>query len=165
VKAAEGTWKLDKGDTLTWPKNSVGAEKNTGVANAVSQTKGAIGYVDFADAKKGGLAMASVKNAAGEFVAPTLDGASKAVAASEIADDLTFAPANAAGTGVYPITAPTWVLVYAKQADSAKGNALKAYLQYLLSDGQKLAPTVDYAPLPTELATKATDQLAKLQIG
>ena len=73
VKAAEGTWKLDKGDTLTWPKNSVGAEKNTGVANAVSQTKGAIGYVDFADAKKGGLAMASVKNAAGEFVAPTLD--------------------------------------------------------------------------------------------
>lgn len=165
VKAADGVWKLDKGDTLAWPKNSVGAEKNTGVAGAVTQTKGAIGYVDFADAKKGSLAMASVKNAAGEFVAPSLDGASKAVAASEIADDLTFAPANASGAGVYPITAPTWILVYAKQADAAKGNTLKAYLEYLLTDGQTLAPTVDYAPLPTELATKAKDQLTKLQIG
>ncbi len=165
VKSADGVWKLDKGDTLSWPKNSVGAEKNTGVANAVAQTKGAIGYVDFADAKKASLAMASVKNAAGEFVAPSLDGASKAVAASQIAADLTFAPADASGAGVYPITAPTWILVYAKQSDAAKGNALKGYLQYLLTDGQKLAPTVDYAPLPTELATKATDQLAKLQIG
>lgn len=163
--SAAPSWKLDKGDTVEWPKDSVGAEKNTGVATAVSQTEGAIGYVDYADAKKAGLSTAAIKNAEGEFVAPALEGASAALAGVEIADDLTFSAANTKGTGVYPITAPTWILVYAKQADKAKGDALKAYLEYLLGDGQTLAPTVDYAPLPTDLVTKAKAQLSKLQIG
>ncbi len=163
--AAATNWKLDKGDTITWPKNSVGAEKNTGVASAVTQTDGAIGYVDFADAKKANLAMASIKNAAGEWSLPSLEGAAAALANVKVADDLTFTAANAAGPGVYPITAPTWVLVYAKQPDKAKGEAVKAYLNFLLTDGQTLAPTVNYAALPTDLAAKAKDQLSKLQIG
>ncbi len=163
--AAAPSWKLDKGDTVNWPANSVGAEKNTGVANSVSQTEGAIGYVDFADAKKAGMQMAAIKNKASEWSVPSLDGAAAALKNVAVKDDLTFAAADASGAGVYPITAPTWVLVYAKQTDKAKGTALKAYLNYLLTEGQTLAPTVNYAALPAELAAKAIKQLDKLQIG
>lgn len=163
--AATGTWTLGKGDTVSWPANEQAGNGNAGVAQIVQTTKGAIGYVDFADAKAAKLQMASVKNANGDFVAPSTDAASKALAGAEVADDLTFNPLNAAGAGAYPITAPTWILVYAQQPDKAKGDALKAYLNYILTTGQTLAPSVNYAPLPDALKTKAIAQLDKLQIG
>ncbi len=163
--AAAPSWKLDKGDTVNWPAGEQSGQGNAGVAAIINQTDGAIGYVDFADALGAKLTFAKIKNAAGEFSAPTLDGASKAVAGATVADDLTYSPINAAGAGVYPITAPTWILVYAKQADKAKGDALKAFLNFVLTEGQTLAPTVNYAALPSDMATKAIAQLDKLQIG
>ena len=83
----------------------------------------------------------------------------------KVADDLTFSAANTDGVGVYPITAPTWILVYAKQTDKAKGAIVKAFIEYMLGAGQTLAPTVNYAALPAELVGQATAQLSKLQIG
>lgn len=139
------------------------AQGNGGVAACVKGKTGAIGYVDFSDAKAQGLSFAQVKNRNGEFVAASLDGVSKAVAGSTINADLTYDPINATGAGAYPITSPTWVLVYAKQPDPAKAKALKAWLTFLVTDGQQLAPTQNYAALPTDLAKKAVSQVDGIQ--
>ncbi len=162
---AAPNWTLGKGDTVNWPAGTQSGQGNAGVATVITQTDGAIGYVDYADAKAANLTFAKVKNAAGEYQAPTTDGSSKAIAGATVADDLTYAPQNAPGSGVYPITAPTWILVFEKQTDKAKGDALKAYLNFMLTTGQQIAPTVNYAPLSSDLDQKAIAQLDKLQIG
>jgi phosphate transport system substrate-binding protein len=161
--AAPTVWTLGHGDTITWPDSQSG-QGNGGVAQKISTTKGAIGYVDYSDAVKAKLTFASIKNKAGEFEAPSLAGASKAVAGATIAPDLTYNALNVAGTGVYPITAGTWMLVYVKQTKHNVGEALKSYINYLVTDGQKLAEPSNYAPLPTSLAQQAVTQLDKLQI-
>jgi phosphate transport system substrate-binding protein len=163
--AASSTWTLGHGDTVNWPKSEQSGQGNGGVATIVKQTAGAIGYVDFSDAKAAGLSFASVKNAGGEFVEPSTDGASKAVAGATVAADLTYSPINTSGAGVYPITAATWILARETQSNKAKGDALKAYITFMLTTGQTTAPSVNYAPLPSELATKAIAQLDQLKIG
>jgi phosphate transport system substrate-binding protein len=161
--AAPQVWKLGHGDTVTWPDSQAG-QGNGGVAQRISSTKGAIGYVDFSDATKSKLSFAAIKNQAGEFAVPSLDGAAKAVAGATVGPDLTFSALDVKGPGVYPITSGTWVLVYEKQTSRAKGEALKSYLDYLLTTGQKLATPSNYAPLPSGLASQAVAQLDKLQI-
>ena len=92
-----------------------GGEKNSGVAQIVQQTDGAVGYVDLADATAAKLQFASIKNKDGKYVAPTVEGAAAAVAARTINADLSYDPINAAGADAYPITSPTWIIVYEKQ--------------------------------------------------
>jgi phosphate transport system substrate-binding protein len=163
LKTASPTvWKLDSGDTVQWPATTQGAEKNSGVASIIKSTDGAIGYVDLADAVNADLHLASIKNADGSFVEPTLDAASAALAGADVSPDLTYNPLNAKGADAYPITSPTWVVVYAKQTDAKVADALKGWLSFLLTDGQKLAKSVGYAPLPSDLAAKALTQLAKI---
>ncbi|MEO6629350.1 MAG: phosphate ABC transporter substrate-binding protein PstS [Aquihabitans sp.] len=163
--AAPSTWKLDAGDTVNWPNSTQGAEKNSGVTQVISTTAGAIGYADLADAAKAKLSVALVKNLDGEYVAPTPDAASLALGAAEINDDLTYNPLNAAGKGAYPITAPTWILVDAAQADEGKAAAMKAYLNYILTAGQESAKSLLYAPLPKQLASKAIAQIDQITVG
>lgn len=162
--AAPSTWTLGTGDTVPWPSDTQAGTGNAGVAQAVNQTDGAIGYVDFSDAKAANLKFASIKNAAGTFEQPTLDGASKAVAATTINSDLTYSPLNQTGDGVYPITSPTWIIVYKNQTDKAKGTALKGFLEYLLTKGQDLANQAQFAPLPSSLQQKAVAQLDQIQV-
>jgi len=162
--AAKSDWPLGTGDTVNWPAASQAGQGNSGVAQAVSKTDGAIGYVDFSDALAAKLKFASIKNAAGQYLAPTLAGASAAVASATVADDLTYSPLNEPGADAYPITSPTWIIVYEKQTDKKKGEALKNFLTFVLNDGQKLAAGVNYAELPASLQQKAIAQLSKLQI-
>ncbi len=164
VAAAPTAWTLKSGSTVEWPANTQGAQGNAGVAGLISATDGAIGYVDYSDAKATGLKFASIKNAAGKYVEPSLDAVSAALDGAEIKPDLSYNPINAAGEKTYPIAAPTWILVYKNQTDHNKGEATKAFLHYLLTDGQKLAPDVDYAPLPASLVTKAMAQLDQIVI-
>jgi phosphate transport system substrate-binding protein len=152
------------GDTVNWPANSQAGQGNTGVAQIVKQNNGAVGYVDYSDAVASGLKFASIKNKAGEWQAPTLDGAAAAVANSTINADLTYNPINVAGTGVYPITSPTWVIIYAKQTDKNKGTALKEWVSFLINGAQSLAKDAKYAPLPASLQQKANAQLSQIQI-
>lgn len=163
LKAAAPTvWKLDSGDTVNWPANTQGAEKNSGVAKIVKDTVGAIGYVDLSDAVSAGLQRASVKNVDGKFVEAKLPGASAALAGTTVKDDLTFNPINAAGAESYPITAPTWMIVYAKQEDAKVAETLKGYLNFMLTTGEDLANGVGYAKLPTELNARAIAQISKI---
>ena len=163
--AAKDSWKLDSGETVNWPASTQGAEKSSGVTSVIASTDGAIGYADLADAAKAKLGVAAVENADGQFVAPTPDGASAALAGAELKDDLTYDPLNAAGAKSYPITSPTWILVDAKQADQAKADLIKAYLKYVLTTGQEQAKALLYAPLPDAIVEKAIAQIDKVTVG
>lgn len=161
--AAKGVWKLASGDTVKWPTDTQGGEKNTGVATLIKNGDGTIGYVDLSDAKASGLKFAAVKNKDGKFVEPTLGAAKAALAGATLKDDLSYDPLNAAGADSYPITAPTFLLVRAKYDDAKKAEAVKGFITYLLNDGTKLAEETNFAPLPDALKTKALAQLDKIQ--
>ena len=141
---------------------STAAKGSSGVSQAIKDTSGSIGYVDLSDANATGLSMAAIKNKDGEFVMPTLEGASAALAGAEVKDDLTLNPLNTAGADSYPITASTYVLIYTNPA-GGKAQAIKGWLTYLLTDAQDLASEVDFAPLPAELQKKALAQIEKIQ--
>jgi len=157
-------WTLGTSKTINWASNTIGAMGNAGVAQKIKGTTGAIGYVDFSDAKSANLTFASVKNAAGTAVAPTLAGATAAMAAAQVTADVTVSPMNASGADSYPITSPTYIIVYADQASHAQGTALKALLEYVLGAGQDQAEALNFAKLPDALLAKAKGQLDKIQI-
>jgi phosphate transport system substrate-binding protein len=135
------------------------------VAQIIKDNKGAVGYVDLSDATAAGLKTAAVKNKAGTYVEASADSASAAGDGITVKPDLTFAAINADGEKSYPITYQTWVIVYQKQPSAGKGALLKAYLNYLLTDGQKMLAELDFAPLPTSIRDKAVAQLAQIQVG
>lgn len=164
--AGGADWGLGASDTIEWPVGTQGASGNGGVAQCISKSDGAIGYVDLSDAKSQKLTFASIKNAAGNFEQPTLAGASAAADAADIADDLTYSPINTSGANAYPITSPTWIIVKAAQTDHDKGTALKAFLTFVLTDGQdsQFTASVNYAPLPRALAAKAKAQISDIDV-
>ena len=161
--AAPSSWKLGSGDTVAWPSGTQGGEKNTGVAQIIQQSDGGIGYVDLSDATESKLAFASIKNKDGQFVQPTLEAAAAALEGAELADDLTYNPLNAAGAASYPITSPTYLLIKSKYDDPTKATLVKAFVRYVLTDGQALAKEVNFAALPSSLQQKALAQLDKVQ--
>lgn len=164
TEAAKGVWKLKSSSTVEWPADTQAGQGNAGVAQIVKSTKGGVGYVDLSDAKASGLKYASVKNRSGKYVEPTTAGASAAGEGIDVKSDLVFSAIDAKGEKAYPITAQTWVIVYAKQTDRAKGEALKAYLTFLVKDGQGLLSEIDYAPLPKGLQAKALAQVEKVKL-
>jgi phosphate transport system substrate-binding protein len=160
-------WTLGHGDTVDWtslPGTTQGGTKNAGVAQIVQSTSGAIGYVDLADATNSKLQTAEIENKAGQFVAPTVAGAGAAVLGAKVSPDLSYDPINAAGASSYPITSPTWILVYEKQTSKATGTALKNFLTYIYTDGEGMAKANGFSPLPASLIAKAQARLSKLQI-
>ena len=159
--AANGVWKLKSGSTVEWPADTQAGQGNGGDAQIVKTTKGAIGYIDLSDAKGAKLQYATVKNAAGKYIEPNAASVSAAGEGIDVKDDLTFSAVNSKNEAAYPITGQTWVIVYAKP-NPEKAAALKAYLGYLVGDGQSLAAPLDFAPLPKALQDKAKAQLAKL---
>jgi phosphate transport system substrate-binding protein len=161
-KAAPGVWKLKSGSTVEWASDTQAGNGNSGVAQIVKSTAGAVGYVDLPDAKASGLKYAAIKNSAGKYVEPTAQSAQAAGEGIEVKDDLTFVSVNAGGDATYPITAPSWCMAYTKPGDKAKAATIKAYFQFMVTDGQKLIPEIDYAPLPKPLQDKAIAQVAKL---
>jgi phosphate transport system substrate-binding protein len=160
--AAPTAWTLGTGSTVTWPSDQQAGQGNPGVGQIVKTTNGAIGYVDFSDAKALKLKFASVKNKAGKFVAPTVKATTAAVDNAQVNADLTYNPLNAAGTTAYPIASPTWILVYQNYSDAAKTTAIKNFLNYIYGNGQKIASQVDYAPLPKNLLDKAKAQVKQV---
>ncbi|MGN6175822.1 MAG: phosphate ABC transporter substrate-binding protein PstS [Streptosporangiaceae bacterium] len=162
VEGAPGVWKLGSDSTINWPADSRGGNGNGGVAQIVKSTTGAVGYVDYADAKASGLTFASIKNKAGNYIAPSTDSATEAANNVTVKPNLTFSAIWASGSGSYPVTYQSWVLVYQKQSSSSTTKDLKAYLGYLVGDGQKLLPELGYAPLPSSMDQKAKAQLSQI---
>jgi phosphate transport system substrate-binding protein len=161
-KAAGSAWKLGSSSTINWPSTAHAGNGNGGVAQIIKSTPGAIGYVDYADAKAAGLTYASVQNKTGAYVAPSPQSASAAGNTVTVAPNLTFAAAWQADPGAYPITYQSWDLVFEHQSSANTAKMLKAYIGYLLGAGQSLLPTLGYAKLPSSLLDKAKAQLSKI---
>jgi phosphate transport system substrate-binding protein len=165
TKAAPSDWTY--GSSTTFPTTLSGGtgNGNPGVAQTVKSTPGAIGYVDYATATASNLTFATIINSAGKPIEPTLQGASAAVANVTVNPNLTYDPTNASAANAYPITSPTWIVIYKSQTDKARGEALKAWLNYILTTGQTTtAQAAGYAPLQGDLLKKAQDQLNQIVI-
>jgi phosphate transport system substrate-binding protein len=164
VKVGGADWTLGSGDTVAWAADTQAGDKNTGVAQLIKQADGAIGYVDFADARSASLKFAAIKNKDGKYVAASLAGATAAVAGASVKADLTFDPLDAAGAETYPITAPTYLLVKPTY-DAAKGPLVKGFVKWLLTDGRQYADPAGYAVLPDKLQTDALAKLESVKVG
>jgi phosphate transport system substrate-binding protein len=158
--------KPGKGKELQWPVG-LGGKGNEGVAGQVKQTPGSIGYVELAYAKQNKMSMASVKNASGEFVLPSIESVTAAAAGAvgklPPNTDYRVSIVNAPGKGVYPISSFTWIIAYGKQPDAAKGKKLTDFLKWALSEGQGLEAALDYAPLPESMRTALLTKIDSIQ--
>jgi phosphate transport system substrate-binding protein len=161
-EAAGSAWTLGSSSTIKWPATARAGNGNPGVSQIVKSTPGAIGYVDYADAKASGLSYASIKNSSGAYVAPSPSAASAAGNGITIASNLTFHAVDSPNAQAYPITYQSWVLVYAMQPNANDAAMLKAYIGYLIGAGQSLLGNLGYAPLPSALQAQAQAQLSMI---
>ena len=162
VDAAGSAWTLGTSSIVSFPKSAHANTGGSAVAAAVKATSDSIGYVDFSTATATGLTAASIKNSAGDYVAPST--ASAAAAATHVtpASNLTFLTVDEPGATSYPITYQSWDLVYATQPNATDVSLLKAYLGYLLGAGQSLLTPLNLAPLPASIDSAAVAQLSKI---
>jgi phosphate transport system substrate-binding protein len=153
---------------IAWPIG-LGGKGNDGVAGQVKQIPGAIGYVELAYARQNKLPFASIKNAAGTFVAPSVESATAAaegVAAKlNPKSDYRISIANAPGGQAYPITSFTWLIVYQDQTDPIKGKKLIDFMKWALTSGQASAAALDYAPLPKAIADRLVERLGSIKLA
>jgi phosphate transport system substrate-binding protein len=150
------------GKSVKWPVG-LGGKGNEGVSGQITQLKGAIGYVELAYAVQNHMTYADIKNAAGNFIACTPDSVSAALSTAQIPDDFRFSMVNAPGNKAYPIAGPSWVLVYQKQKNAANGRQLVAFLKWAVTEGQKISPTLDYAPLPENVQQRELKLIDTIQ--
>ncbi len=162
MDAGGSAWTLGSSSTIKWPSTARAGNGNPGVAQIIKSTPGAIGYVDYADAKASGLSYASIKNSSGAYIAPSPSSASAAGNGITVASNLTFHAVDSPNASAYPITYQSWVLVYAMQPNANDAAMLKAYIGYLIGSGQQLLGNLGYAPLPSSLQAQAQAQLSKI---
>jgi phosphate transport system substrate-binding protein len=166
------TWKSQIGSDkeVKWPTGT-GAAKNAGVAAAVKQTSGAIGYVEQAYALVNGFTYAAVKNSGGAYVLPTIPNTSAAFLGVTVPPDLGISTINSPNPGAYPIVSQTFLDTYKDPCKDGKASAsvasgLKKFLTYAFGAGQQTlgagSSQLPYAPVPSSLADKDNTQLATM---
>jgi phosphate transport system substrate-binding protein len=155
---------VGKGTSVKWPASiGIGAKGNEGVAGQVKQLSGAVGYVELIYAKQNQMPYADVRNAAGNFITPSLDSVTAALATAKIPDDFRFSMVNAPGDKTYPISGATWLLVYENQKDAAKGKKLVEFLNWALTKGEGMASSLDYASLPESVQQRVLDRIKTIK--
>ena len=149
----------------TWPLAGVGIgeQLNTGVATYISQTTGAIGFVEYGYALQNGFVNAAVKNSAGSYVAPTEASIAAAGAKATSLSPTNFNVVNESGSGTYPIANFSWTLIYQRQSDTSTGIALGKLFDWVVTSGQEDAASLGYAPLPSDVVSVAQSTLRELQ--
>ena len=155
---------VGKGTSVRWPAGiGLGAKGSEGVAGQVKQIPGAIGYAELAYADQNKMPYADVKNAAGNFISPTPDSVSAALATAKIPDDFRFSMVNPQGDKAYPIAGASWVLIYQRQKNAEHGKRLAAFLKWAVTDGQKISSTLDYAPLPDNVQSRELELIGTIR--
>ena len=165
LAAVSPEWKSTVGapsPSPKWPTGG-GAKGNDGVASMAQKVAGSIGYVELIYAAQNKLPVAAIKNAEGAYLKPTLEGITAATATAKIPEDFRFSMVNAPGKDSYPISGVTWLLVYEQQKDAAKGKALVAFLKWALTEGEKQAKALDYAPLPDEVQKRVLERIETIR--
>jgi phosphate transport system substrate-binding protein len=164
--SAEFKEKVGVDASLKWPVG-VGGKGNEGVAGLVQQTPGSFGYVELVWALQNKIPFGSVQNSAGTFVKASVDAvtAAAAGAAANMPPDFRVSITNAPGADAYPISSFTWLLMYESPQDKAQAKIMSDFMRWALTDGQKFAKDLGYAPLPqavVDMELKALEQI-KLQ--
>jgi phosphate transport system substrate-binding protein len=149
---------------VKWPAG-LGGKGNEGVTGVIKQTPGAVGYVELIYAESNRLAVAQVKNSAGEMVTPSLASVTAAAQGSlkAMPADYRVSITNAEGKLSYPISGFTYLLV-PQSGKAPKQKEIQELLRWVLVDGQKLAPALSYAPLPKELVVKVQKTVEGLRV-
>jgi phosphate transport system substrate-binding protein len=157
--------KVGVGASVQWPAG-VGAKGNEGVSGLVRQTPGALGYVELIYALQNKIRYGSVQNAAGEYVRASVDSvtAAAAGAAASMPPDFRISITNAAGKNAYPISSFTWLLLYQNPSDKERARIMVDVLKWALTEGQKEAPGLGYAPLPKSVVDQEMQALQKIQL-
>ena len=163
-------WKTGpgKGKDVNWPVG-LGARGNEAVSGQVKQTPGSIAYVELAYANQNRLPVASIKNAAGKFVRPSIEAitAAAAGAASRLPPntDYRLSIVNAPGADAYPISSFTWIIAYRNQPNPDKGKKLTDFLAWALHEGEQSAAALDYGPLPAPFIARLDSTIATIKVG
>jgi phosphate transport system substrate-binding protein len=159
-------WKSKVGanTSVSWPAG-LGGKGNEGVAGIVKQTPNSIGYVELIYALSNKMAYGFVRNSAGTYLKADLDSVTEAAAstAKTMPNDFRVSITNAPGTKAYPISSFTWLLIPSKIDDPAKKKAIVTFLHWMLTDGQKYAGALGYAPLPKDVVAKEEKQIALIK--
>ena len=158
--------KVGRGTSVQWPIG-IGGQGNEGVANAVKNTVGSIGYVELAYAKQNKISYGKVKNAAGTPIEPTAESTTAAATglATSLPDDLRYSITNSPDPKAYPIAGTVWMLVYKTQPDANKGKLVAQFVNWAVHDGQKYGTDLDYALLPANLVQKIDAKIATITCG
>ena len=160
-------WKKRVGvnTALNWPVG-LGGKGNEGVAGLVKQTPGSIGYVELIYALQNKIAYGAVQNMDGKFVQASIEGvtAAAAAAASAMPADFRVSITNAPGDGAYPISSFTWLLFYENPKDKAAAKTMVDFMKWALTDGQKFAAQLGYAPLPDGVVKLELEALKKIKV-
>jgi len=160
-------WKKKVGNAATsvnWPVG-LGGKGNEGVTGLVKQTPNSIGYIELIYAVQNNIPYGRVQNAAGNFVKADLAGVTAAAGADakNIPADFRVSITNAPGAKVYPISSFTWLLIPAQIQDATKREAIKEFLKWMLTEGQKYNEGLTYAQLPKDVIEKETKAISLIQ--
>jgi|SRR5688572_19439409 len=160
-------WKSRVGTatSVNWPVG-LGGKGNEGVTQQVKQTDGSLGYVELIYAISNQLSYAQVKNSVGTFIVPSLASVTAAAASATFAPDTDFRVSitDAPGADAYPISSFTWLLVKPDMADEAKARALKAFLEWMITDeAQQIASELHYSPLPAPVVALIKERITTLK--
>jgi phosphate transport system substrate-binding protein len=159
--SSEWKGRVGKSTSVNWPLG-LGGKGNEGVAGMLKQTPNSIGYVELAYAKENSLPYAFMKNQSGAYIEPTLESTSKAADGADIPSDFRASVVNSPNPEAYPIASFTWLLIYKQMDNHTKGAAIVNFIKWAITDGQKYAEELDYAPLPPNvvaLIQKKLDQV------
>lgn len=166
--SSDWSQKVGKGISVSWPAG-LGGKGSEGVTGLVRQTPGAIGYVELSYATENKLPVASIRNQGGDWVAPTVAGTTAAIAAfkaeleRDVRTPVVDPPADA--KDAYPIAGLTFILVPKQARNQAKGQIVKDFIQYIITQGQNSAQSLQYAKLPPSLAEQDQKLLGEIQGG
>ncbi len=157
-------WKSQVGSnaSVKWPVG-MGGKGSEGVAGSIRQLPGSIGYVELIYAVQNNIAYGSVKNSAGNFVKASLESVTAAAAsAAKMPADFRVSITDAPGKDAYPISSFTWLLIPEQSKDAAKGKILADFLNWMVSDGQKMTTALSYSPLPDNVAQKVKEAIKQV---
>jgi len=161
--SADWESKVGRNTSVQWPIG-LGGKGNEGVAGSIRQLPGAIGYVELIYAVQNNISYGSVKNSAGNFVKASLDSVTAAAASSpKMPADFRVSITNAPGKDAYPISSFTWLLVPQQSKDAARGKILADFLNWMVTDGQKMTAALSYAPLPDGVVQKEKETIKLVQ--
>jgi phosphate transport system substrate-binding protein len=156
--------KVGKGTSVNWPVG-LGGKGNEGVTGQIKNAPNSIGYVELIYAKANNIPYGKVKNATGAFVQADLASVSAAAAgaASTMPEDFRVSITNAPGKTAYPIASFTWLLIPLPSKDPAKGKILNDFLNWMVTDGQKMTGALSYAPLPDNVVAKEKEAIKQVR--